>query len=157
SGTVTDSLSGVASMKAAVDTGALSSMTVGAGGVFEYTTTLPLDGSANGPHVVHFRATDRASNAAALDFAFTLQVPTGPPGAPTVALLSADDSGASNTDNLTNVRIPRVIVTAATGATVLLSVDGAQVRQGIASGGSMQFTLDPLADGPHTVTAKAQN
>jgi hypothetical protein len=71
--------------------------------------------------------------------------------------LPADDSGANNADNLTNVQAPRVVVTAATGATVLLSVDGVQVRQGMATGGSVQFTLDSLADGPHTLMAKAQN
>jgi hypothetical protein len=76
-GTVNDYGSGVARLQARVDNGAAAAVTVGAGGSFTFSTSLALDGSANGAHTVHFTATDAVGNSGGLDFPFTLQVSTG--------------------------------------------------------------------------------
>ena len=73
-GRVTDDLAGVASLQAAVDGGAFAPVSPDAGGNFSFTTSLPLDDSADGPHTVHLRATDLVGNIAApTDVAFTLE------------------------------------------------------------------------------------
>ncbi|MFO0911602.1 MAG: FG-GAP-like repeat-containing protein [Pirellulales bacterium] len=61
-GLVTDDLTGVASLEAQVDEGAFVSVPVNASNGFEFTAGLPLDGSADGRHVIRFRALDRAGN-----------------------------------------------------------------------------------------------
>jgi hypothetical protein len=77
-GQVTDALSGVASAESALDGGAYAPLSLDAGGHFSLTTSLPLDDTADGPHTVHFRATDRAGNVSApTDFAFTLEICIG--------------------------------------------------------------------------------
>ncbi len=81
--------------------------------------------------------------------AFEKQIAPNAPGAPNLDAVS--DSGASSTDNKTNVTtnlsftIPGVL----SGATVQLFRDGTPVASGLASGASIQLT-DP---GPLTFTA----
>src|SRR5262249_43951539 len=73
-GLVSDDRTGVASLQAAVDSGAFAPVTFDAAGAFNFTTALAVDGTANGSHTVHFGATDNAGNIAPLsDLAFTLQ------------------------------------------------------------------------------------
>jgi RHS repeat-associated protein len=77
-GQVTDALSGVASAESALDGGAYAPLALDASGNFSLTTSLPLDDTADGPHTVHFRATDRAGNVSTpTDFPFTLEVCIG--------------------------------------------------------------------------------
>jgi hypothetical protein len=72
-GQVTDSLSGAASLQAALDGGVFSNVSFDSSGNFSYTTGLPLDGSADGSHTVHLRATDKTGNTSGLtDLTFTL-------------------------------------------------------------------------------------
>lgn len=72
-GTVTDTLSGVAGVREWIDGGTPVAVGFDAAGHFTVTTTLPLDGTSDGPHVLHFRAADRAGNiSATYDFPFTL-------------------------------------------------------------------------------------
>jgi hypothetical protein len=89
-GAVTDNGSGVASLQGAVDSGAFAPVVTDASGAFTLSTSLPLNGSADGPHTVHLRATDRVGNVSAVsDFTFTLTTTTPglvpPPVDPTVA------------------------------------------------------------------------
>src|SRR5581483_3134090 len=60
-GQVTDDQT-VASLQAAVDGGAFVDLSFDAAGNFSFTTTFPLDQSADGGHAIHFRATDAAGN-----------------------------------------------------------------------------------------------
>ena len=77
-GQVTDALSGVASAEAALDGGAFAPLSLDTAGNFAFTTNLPLDDTADGPHTVHFRATDRVGNVSATtDFPFTLETCLG--------------------------------------------------------------------------------
>jgi RHS repeat-associated protein len=88
-GHVVDSTSGTATLQAQVDNGALANVTFDSGGNFSFTTALALDGSADGAHAVHFRATDNAGNVSSpVDATFTLD--TTPP---VLSLTSPANSG----------------------------------------------------------------
>jgi Bacterial Ig domain len=77
-GQVTDNLSGVASLQAAVDNGPYQAVSFDAAGNFSFTSALPLDGTADGSHTIHFVGTDRVGNVSGpTDVAFTLE--TCPP------------------------------------------------------------------------------
>jgi RHS repeat-associated protein len=65
-GEVTDKGSGVAQIEDRVDGGAFTPLSFDASGNFSFTTSLPLDGSADGQHTVAVQATDRAGNVSAL-------------------------------------------------------------------------------------------
>jgi RHS repeat-associated protein len=72
-GTVADNLSGVAALQEQVDSGPLVPVAFDASGHFSVTTQLPLDGTADGAHTVHFQATDKAGNVSApSNVSFTL-------------------------------------------------------------------------------------
>jgi hypothetical protein len=64
-GRVADLVSGVGTLTARLDQGSPVPVAVAPDGSFSYTPQLPLDGTANGPHVVQFLATDRAGNSSA--------------------------------------------------------------------------------------------
>src|SRR5205823_3857176 len=54
--------SGLQSLQVQVDHGAFAAVPVDAQGNFSYSTSFPLDGTAEGSHVVGFQATDNAGN-----------------------------------------------------------------------------------------------
>jgi hypothetical protein len=62
SGQVTDERSGVASLRAQLDTGAPFDVAMESGGAFQFDTALPLNGAADGPHTLTLSATDGAGN-----------------------------------------------------------------------------------------------
>jgi YD repeat-containing protein len=79
SGQVTDNLAGVGSLQVALDGGAYADVAFDASGNFHFTPALSLDGSQDGTHVIHLRATDRAGNLSGLtNVTFDLQA--GQPG-----------------------------------------------------------------------------
>src|SRR5207302_863552 len=71
-------------------------------------------------------------------------------------LVAASDSGVSNTDNLTNVTKPTFTGTAEAGSTVSLFDGTTAIGTGNAtSAGVWTITASTLADGTHSITAKA--
>jgi hypothetical protein len=77
-GTVSDSLSGVHTLEAQLDAGPFSAIPFDASGNFTDSTALLLDHSADGPHTLQLRATDKAGNVSGLTpVTFTLD--TTPP------------------------------------------------------------------------------
>ena len=104
--------------------------------------------------------TDAAGNPADADFvasnpAGVLQIDTTPPAAPgTPDLLAASDSGASNTDNITDITTPVITGAGEVGATVTL-LDGRTVIGSGAVGaeGTYSITTSILGEGAHTITA----
>jgi hypothetical protein len=66
---------------------------------------------------------------------------TTPPAAPAIALNPTSDSGVSNIDWITNVTTPQFNVTAATGTTTVIYVNGTA------------YTGQTLANGSYTITA----
>jgi len=153
SGHAVDDQSGVASVEAEVDGGAPFPISFDSTGNFSFTTSLPVDGSADGSHTVDVRATDKAGNVSSfVSTAFTLD--TVPP---TVSITSP--TTALNTS--TNVTI--------TGRATDIGSRVAQVEEQIDGGaftpvtfdasGNFSFTtnlpLDGSADGQHTVDVQA--
>jgi hypothetical protein len=70
-GTV-DTNFGVSSLLVSLDGGTLNSVTVNTDGTFSFTPTLPLDGSADGPHALTFEATDDDGLQGTQSFSFNL-------------------------------------------------------------------------------------
>lgn len=152
-GQVTDATSGVAGVQASIDGAAFSTLTLDGQGHFSLPTTLPLDGTADGAHVVHLKATDTAGNTSAVsDFQFVLD--TAPP-AVTI------DSPASGLTTNGNVTILGKVSDALSGVAGLEgTVDaGSFAPVTFDSSGNFTFTtalaLNGTADGSHTVHFKA--
>ena len=78
SGQVIDRGAGVESLLAQVDLGSVSSLALDAAGLFSFTTSLPIDGRADGQHLIRFRATDYAGNVSSLT-TISWQLDTAPP------------------------------------------------------------------------------
>jgi RHS repeat-associated protein len=152
-GQATDTLSGVASLAAAVDTGAFAPVALDAADHFSFTPALPLDGSADGTHVVHFQAADRAGNVSAVtNLPFSLD--TTPP----VVSISSPAAGLTFQ---TNPTVTGQVTDALSGvASLAAAVDtGAFAPVALDAAGDFSFTptlpLDGSADGPHEVHFQA--
>jgi RHS repeat-associated protein len=149
SGQVTDDLSGVASLEAAVDGGPFTDVSFDANGNFAYTTGLALDHSADGSHTIHFRAMDYAGNLSPnTDYSFLLD--TVPPQ----VSITAPQSGVPVNQNLTVTGL----VTDDRSGVALLQValdSGSFAPVSFDSAGHFTFTtalpLDHSADGDHTI------
>ena len=111
----------------------------------------------NGTHSITSKATDVAGNVSAASAALAVTIDTVVPAAPSVpALTAASDSGVSHTDNITNVRTPTFTGTAEAGSRVSLFDGTTVIGTGNATAtGVWTITASTLADGTHSVTAKA--
>jgi hypothetical protein len=154
-GHVTDHLSGVATLQEAVDGGAYTKLPFDASGNFQFTTSLALDGSADGSHTLALRATDQAGNVSPVtSFVFTLS--TQPPA---VTITSAIPSQAINT-NLTVTG--QVTGASAVAATLQAAVDaGPPAGVAVDAKGNFTFStslpLDGSADGTHSLVFEARD
>src|SRR5207247_9165667 len=92
-GHVLDNLSGVATLEAQLDTGTFAPVAFDARGNFTLPTTLALDGSADGAHVLRFRATDAAGNVSP-DSALAFTLDTRAPRITLDGLADGGDIGA---------------------------------------------------------------
>src|SRR4029077_12858890 len=88
----------------------------------------------------------------------TLTVDATTPAAPSAPdLAAAADTGASSTDNVTQLATLNFTGTAQTGSTVTILSDGIAVGSGIATGASYSITTAALAAGTHSITATASD
>lgn len=89
-----------------------------------------------------------------------------PPSAPD--LLPTSDSGASNTDNITNVVAPAFQGTGEVNTRVRILANGVNVGEGVVGSdatdgvsgnglGAWEVTVEPLADGTYTITAVVED
>jgi hypothetical protein len=94
--------------------------------------------------------------AAAACHAAEVDAPPPEPGAPSVDLADASDTGASGTDNLTKDATPTFDGTAEAGSTVSV-FDGATLlgRTTADAAGDWSYTATALDDGDHSITATA--
>jgi hypothetical protein len=157
SGRVTDNLSGVRLLEVQVDQGGYAPLAFDpATGRFAFPTAFALDGSADGPHTITFRATDGASNVASpVAFSFTLAT-----RAPALTLTSPA-AGGSLAAGAT------LAGTAATGGPALVALSyafdqGASVPVPFTPDGgvfvfSQALDLSRLAAGAHTLTVTARD
>jgi RHS repeat-associated protein len=150
-GQATDDRSGVVSLEELLDSGAFAVVSIDANGNFSLPTGLPLDGSADGPHTVRLRATDRAGNvgnaapvnftldtiAPAVDFHLDPAFDTPPVG---------DGHTEADTATLTGVTEPNT--------PVVLQETGARTTSDPTTG-SFSFTGVALALGDNTITVQA--
>jgi large repetitive protein len=107
--------------------------------------------------VAHGSYTDAAGNDGAAAATPSLHFDTLAPSAPsTPSLAAASDSGASASDDITNVATPTFTGTAEAGATVKLYDGATQVGSATADGsGNWSITTSTLAEGDHTLAAVA--
>ena len=155
SGRVVDGLSGVADLDAQVDSSAVFRVTFDADGNFQFPVVLPMDGTADGVHVLRLRAIDKANNtsiASPVTTSFTFD--TRPP-------LVAGLSPATGTTVCSNVNFSgRVTDTLSPLAGLLAQVDfGGYMPVAVDPTGGFSLTtglpLDGTADGVHSVRVVA--
>jgi hypothetical protein len=131
--------------------------------------TATADGSGNwsitsstlsaGDHTLTTKVTDAAGNTSAASAGLTVTIDTTAPSASNAPdLASGSDTGASNTDNLTNATTPTITGSGAeAGATVkLYDTDGTTVLGTATADGSgnWSITSSTLSAGSHTLTTK---
>ncbi len=130
----------------------LGTTTANGAGVWSFTPT----GLSDGSHTIVASQTDTFGNTGTAALSFTLDTAAAAPSAPD--LTAATDTGASSTDNITNVTTPGFTGSGAeAGATVTLydtngtTVLGSAIADGL---GNWSITSTPLTGGSHTLTAK---
>jgi hypothetical protein len=146
-GTVTDVGSGVASLQAKVDGGGEIAVPFDSAGSFSFTTNLPADGTADGPHAIVFEAIDRAGNASAPAMA-TFVLDTRPPALAVSAIPPLVNASPTLTGTIAD-RVDGITTFQAqvdNGTPTLISIDGS---------GHFGFPAGRLADGPHTIELTA--
>lgn len=127
------------------------------GGVWSADVTLA--GLAEGTYTYYAQATDAHGAVSVYRSAsHTISFAPAAPGAPDLA--ASSDSGASNTDDITNDNTPTLIGTSfeAIGSVIRVFADGVEIGQTtVAAGNSWSFTPTiPLADGVRAITAKVE-
>ena len=118
-------------------------------GAWSFTPVL-----SDGAHTISASETDTAGNTGTVSIAFTLD--TTAPAAPSAPdLLALSDSGASSTDNITNVSLPSFSGTGENGATVTLLDGSTTIGTGTVSGSIWSITASTaLSEGANSITAK---
>jgi hypothetical protein len=112
---------------------------------------------AQGTHAMTAKAIDPAGNTGPASAVLSVTIDTTAPAAPSAPdLAAASDSGASHTDNITDVTTPLFTGTAAAGSLITLFDGATAVGSGNASAASAwSITSSVLAPGTHSVTATA--
>lgn len=132
----------------AVDVGS----TVAVGGAWSITTSVLADGDRS----LVATATDAAGNESLASGALVVRIDTTAPDAPSVPdLVVSSDSGASDSDDVTNDATPTLVGAAEADAIVRLLDGAVEVGATVAVGGGWSITTSVLADGVHSLAATA--
>jgi hypothetical protein len=124
--------------------------TANGSGVFSYEATL-----AVGTHAITAKATDAAGNVSAASAPLAITVNAPVPAPTNLDLAAADDTGFSDSDDITKNTSVRITGTAQAGATVEL-FDGTTSRGTTIADASNAFSLAvTLTAGVRSITAKA--
>jgi len=110
----------------------------------------------SGVHAIAARIVDVAGNISVASTALAVTIDTAAPSAPTgLDLQNASDSGASNTDNITNVTTPVFLGKGEIGASVSLQ-EGAVVlgKATVNASGNWSIKTSALSNGAHTVRVR---
>jgi hypothetical protein len=112
-----------------------------------------------GVHSLTVGARDAAGNVSVASMPLSVTIDTTAPGKPgTPVLLTASDSGVSNSDNITSVATPTITGTAEVGATITLFDSNGKTALGsttVDGSGNWSITSSNLSDATHTLTVKA--
>ncbi len=168
-GVVFDDTDGDGFYDAGEGTGGLTVTLVGTPGTFT-TTTWATGGyqivvpqstytlTFSGPGLPASRTTQVTLGGANVKLDINLDIP-GTPSAPSRPDVSADtDTGASKSDNITNIKTPVLTGTAAPLTTITLFDGATAIGSGSAGAdGKWSIKANSLADGKHSITAKASN
>ena len=133
-------------------TTSLGTVTAGANGAFTKDVDL-----AAGPHAITARATDLAGNVSEPATPIVVQVDTTAPSAPnTLVLATADDTGSSQTDGVTNRTSALTITGRADAGSVVELFDGTTSLGTATAAADGSFTRDiSLTEGIHQITARS--
>src|SRR5262249_34636033 len=146
--------SGAQSLQVQVDGGNFSNVPFDAQGNFSFTTSFPLDGTAQGSHVVAFQATDNAGNVSS-PFEQSFVLDTLPPA---ITLSSPSDGGSidetkhlTGTADGTGSSITRLVYTLDGGTSMPITYDH--------NSGAVDQALDlsRLGTGSHTLAITAED
>ena len=122
------------------------------GGAWAITTSPLTDGIES----VSARATDLAGNQSTVSSSLSLTIDTVAPATPGVPdLVAASDSGASETDDLTNDPTPTLRGSAPLGTVVQIIESALVIATGTADAAGYEATTSILADGAHAIAARA--
>lgn len=151
SGSLSEALAPGDQVQISLDNGATFVSATAAVGETTWSQSVVLSGSGT----LQVRVLDVAGNSGtAYSKAYVLD--TEAPARPSMPILDADsDSGNASGDNITSDDTPTFSGTAETGSRVTLYDGETEIGSGIAVGGNWQITSSPLADGNHTIAARA--
>ncbi|WP_165229541.1 peroxidase family protein [Aquisphaera insulae] len=150
-GRATDAGSGVASLRARLDSTPFAPLAFDASGRFSLSTSLPLDGSADGPHTLQVVATDRAGNSSGA-VGLTFMLDTIAPALTSFGLDPASDSAPVG-DGQTALRsVSLAGLTEPLAAVALVEIGAATTAD---AAGRFAFSGVPLPTGPNRFTARA--
>jgi hypothetical protein len=124
------------------------------------TWTLTTSLTGDGQHAVNVKFEDRAGNLSGPGSSLTVLLDTTAPNAPTVApdLSASSDTGASNTDNITNDTTPTLTGSVPANDIVRLFAGTALVGSDTTtSTGSYSITSSVLTDGVQSFTARFED
>ncbi|WP_182865476.1 putative Ig domain-containing protein [Rhodopirellula sp. JC639] len=145
-GSVADVGTGVERLRYRIDSSPWETVGVDASGAFQFSTSLPLDGTADGEHRIEFVAEDFATNpSATVSRTFTLDTQS-----PTTSLTldPGFDTGVVG-DNITSLAQVRINGVTEPGSTVTFLGDGRQTA--VDSGGQFSFDDVQLAIGDNAL------
>jgi Bacterial Ig-like domain/Bacterial Ig domain len=119
--------------------------------------TITTSALGNGVHSITTKATDVAGNVSVASVALSVTIDAKAPATPARPdLITASDSGVSNTDNITKVTTPTFTGTAEAASTVTLTDGTTVIGTDVATAaGTWSITAPTLADGVHSISAKA--
>jgi hypothetical protein len=121
-------------------------------------TTLTWTGvTLSGNSSIWLKVTDNAANDGTVyshTYIIDASAPAAP-AAPTLDSASASDTGASNSDKVTNDTTPTLSGTAESGSTVTVYDGATLLGTVVATGGSWSYTTTTLSGGSHSFTATA--
>ncbi|PZX55697.1 hypothetical protein LV85_00922, partial [Algoriphagus chordae] len=138
--------------------GTLGAVTADGSGNWSFTPGIPV---ADGGHEITAVSTDNAGNSSIASASLQIEIDTQAPPIPSVPdLLSGDDSGISDSDNITNEVTPTIEGLAEAGSTVVISstIDGELGTTSVNASGQWSYTtVTNLSVNKHDITVTAND
>ncbi|PLS21239.1 Ig-like domain-containing protein, partial [Neptunicoccus cionae] len=135
--------------------GAVSLGTTTANGTGSWSFDYSGTDLADGDYTFTARASLSGADPSDLSTGFDVTIDTTAPGAPTLDLAAASDTGASDSDNVTSDRMLELVGTAETGSLVEIFDGSISLGSVTAVDGSWAFTTPKLSDGVHSLSVVA--
>ena len=137
-----------------LDAGSITLGTATADGLGNWTIAVTGSPLSDGAHNISARSVDLAGNQSTSG-SLLITIVTTAPNVSQPNLSPASDTGNSNVDRVTSIKTPTFTGTGDTGATVELLDGTTVVGTTTVVAGSWSITSSPLADGVHSIAARA--